>query len=129
GLAVEVLGVTDLVRAKKTQRDKDWPMIRRLVEAHHAAYRDRPNPEQVAFWFREGRTPGLLIELGTLYPEAWRQQTQHRPLLALAVPGQEGQLESALREEELREREQDRLYWLPLKQELEQLRLARVVPR
>jgi len=25
--------IEDLVKAKKTQRDKDWPMIRRLIEA------------------------------------------------------------------------------------------------
>ena len=34
GSVYELLAVTDLVRAKKTQRDKDWPMIRRLLEAH-----------------------------------------------------------------------------------------------
>ena len=32
GVVVEMLALEDLVRAKKTQRDKDWPMIRRLVE-------------------------------------------------------------------------------------------------
>jgi hypothetical protein len=31
----DVLSLPDLVRAKKTQRDKDWPMVRRLVEAHY----------------------------------------------------------------------------------------------
>jgi hypothetical protein len=30
---LSVLALPDLVRAKKTQRDKDWPMVRRLVEA------------------------------------------------------------------------------------------------
>lgn len=30
---VAVMSLSDLVKAKKTQRDKDWPMIRRLVEA------------------------------------------------------------------------------------------------
>ena len=27
------MGLSDLVAAKKTQRDKDWPMVRRLVKA------------------------------------------------------------------------------------------------
>ena len=39
-VAVGILGLEDLVAAKKTQRDKDWPMIRRLVDASHAAGRD-----------------------------------------------------------------------------------------
>lgn len=121
-MPVELLDVADLVQAKKTQRDKDWPMLRRLVEAHHAAHRSAPTPEQVVFWLREGRTVSLLIELATLYPEVLTTQALHRPLLDLALPGQEAALEKALRAEEDKEREADRLYWLPLKKELEQLR-------
>ena len=34
-MTYELLGIEDLVKAKKTQRDKDWPMIRRLVDAHY----------------------------------------------------------------------------------------------
>ena len=30
-----LLSIPDLVRAKKTQRDKDWLMIRRLLEADY----------------------------------------------------------------------------------------------
>jgi len=40
GIVYELLGIEDLVRAKKTQRDKDWPMIRRLVDAHYDQFRD-----------------------------------------------------------------------------------------
>ena len=32
GAEIDLLSVGDLVLAKKTQRDKDWPMIRNLVE-------------------------------------------------------------------------------------------------
>ena len=32
GMKCDLLSLPDLVQAKKTQRDKDWPMIRRLVE-------------------------------------------------------------------------------------------------
>jgi hypothetical protein len=32
---VPVLCLADLVASKKTQRDKDWPMIRRLIEADY----------------------------------------------------------------------------------------------
>ena len=33
GTIFELMSLPDLVQAKKTQRDKDWPMIRRLIEA------------------------------------------------------------------------------------------------
>jgi hypothetical protein len=32
GELIDLLALGDLVNAKKTQRDKDWPMIRRLME-------------------------------------------------------------------------------------------------
>jgi hypothetical protein len=49
GTTCNLLSLPDLVQAKKTQRDKDWPMIRRLVEAHYFQHCDRPNPAQVKF--------------------------------------------------------------------------------
>ena len=45
-----------------------------------------------------------------------------RPLLGLAMSGDEQGLISSLKEEEEKERAADRAYWLPLKQELERLR-------
>lgn len=42
GTAYELMALADLVKAKKTQRDKDWPMIRRLVEADYFRHRERP---------------------------------------------------------------------------------------
>ena len=35
GEQYELMSLPDLVQAKKTQRDKDWPMIRRLIEADY----------------------------------------------------------------------------------------------
>ncbi len=122
GFSLEMLSLPDLVCAKKTQRDKDWPMIRLLVEAHYSSHRENPSPEQIRFWFREGRTVPLLVNLATLYPDLHLEAARQRPLLALATAGQETALEAALIEEETTERKADRLYWLPLKQELERLR-------
>jgi len=50
GTTYELLGIEDLVKAKKTQRDKDWPMVRRLVDAHYDEFRDSPNEDQIRFW-------------------------------------------------------------------------------
>ena len=120
----ELLSLPDLVQAKKTQRSKDWPMLQRLVEAHYLRHRAAPTQEQQRFWLRELRSPELLVEAAHAWPQAARALEAGRPLLALAQPNQLREMEEALVAEERAEREQDRLYWLPLKAELEQLRRA-----
>ncbi len=125
GETCALMSLPDLVTAKKTQRDKDWPMVRRLVEVNYFANRHHPSDEQVRFWFKELRTPALLIELASAQPVAQRRFARRRPLLELAVSGNETSLAEAILAEELAERAADREYWTPLKAELEQLRLAR----
>ena len=125
GTVYELLGLPDLVRAKKTQRDKDWPMIRRLLEADYAAAQGAGDQVRFSFWLRELRTPELLIELAERLPELCAQLLADRPLLSLATPGEEIELAAALDREEKLEREQDRVYWQPLRAELEQLRHSR----
>jgi hypothetical protein len=68
GTLCDLLSLPDLVLAKKTQRDKDWPMIRRLVEAHYFENKTAPNSDQIDFWFRELRTPGLRIDRARIWP-------------------------------------------------------------
>ena len=125
GTVCDLLSLPDLVQAKKTQRDKDWPMIRRLVEAHYFEFSGDPTPPQRAFWLRELRTPSLLIECGTRWTEDCRQQVVARPLLQHALAHDESALEGALVAEEQAERTRDKEYWLPLKKELEAMRRAR----
>jgi hypothetical protein len=122
GLSIDVMSLPDLIQAKKTQRDKDWPMIRRLIEAHHVEFASNPSPAQVRFWLKEGRTPMLLIETAKRFPEHLPEAIAGRSLLSLARAGDEGSLAEALMEEEKSEREVDRLYWFPLRAELEKLR-------
>ena len=125
GIECDLLSLPDLVQAKKTQRDKDWPMIRRLVEAHYFQNRAKPNPAQVKFWLRELRTPQLLIEVAQGHAMHCRRLMNKRRLLAHALLGDMRELEHALADEENAERQQDRDYWLPLRAELERLRHAR----
>lgn len=124
GTVCDLLSLTDLVQAKKTQRDKDWPMLRRLVEAHWFQNQTHRTPTQVRFWFRELRTPQLLIELAGRCPAACRRAAKQRSLLRHALAGAVAKLERALAAEEAAERARDRRYWLPLRRELEQLRHA-----
>jgi len=125
GSLCDLLSLPDLVQAKKTQRDKDWGMLRRLLEAHYFQNRKKPTADMVRFWLLELRTPELLIEVAQAHPRLFSKLPAARPLLALVAPGQEVTLARALKEEEEQERERDREYWLPLKSELETLRRSR----
>jgi hypothetical protein len=122
GLQCELLSLPDLVKAKKTQRDKDWPMIRRLIEAHYFQNRQKPKPGQIAFWLRELRTPDLLIEIARAHPGICRRSVSQRPLLEHAARGEVSALERGLHDEETLERDRDRTYWKPLRKQLEELR-------
>ncbi len=125
GRKYDLLSLDDLIRAKKTQRDKDWPMIRRLVEAHYTEHRDAPSSAQVDFWLREGRTPLLLIDIARQHPDRLEAIKPSRPLLEHARAADSEKLAGALDQEEKNEREADRAYWAPLVAELEQLRHQR----
>jgi hypothetical protein len=125
GNSIDLMSLPDLVQAKKTQRDKDWPMLRRLIEVNYFENRERPSREQIHFWFLELRTPDLLIELAAQQLRIPAHLRRQRPLLKLATTSTKSLLAAALIEEERREREADRQYWAPLKKELERLRHAR----
>jgi hypothetical protein len=125
GEKCDLLSLPDLVQAKKTQRDKDWPMIRRLVEASFFENRRKSNPAQIRFWLAELRTPQLLVEVARKNTAAVKRLAAKRPLLRFALAGEVAKLERAMAAEELTECESDRRYWLPLKKTLEKLRHGR----
>ncbi len=121
---VNLLGLSDLVRAKKTQRDKDWPMVRRLVEADFDQHAKRPAKARILFWLREARHPHLLAELCRRFPRWARQVAKERPAVRYALQGHMEQAEKALRQEEEIFRSADRAYWRPLRAQLFQWRRA-----
>lgn len=125
GNSYELLSLPDLVQAKKTQRDKDWPMLRRLMEAHYFKNCARPTVAQIQFWFRELRTPESLIVLARQNPEMCRGAAESRLLLHEAIAGDLDRLTRELDAEMLKERAADREYWAPLKKELEEFRRAK----
>jgi hypothetical protein len=125
GTPCQLMSLPDLVQAKKTQRDKDWPMLRRLVEADYFQHGDSPSASRVRFWLRELRTPELLVEAARRWPAARARLEKRRPLLRLARPDRQVGLADALAAEESRERRADALYWAPLRAEIEALRLER----
>jgi hypothetical protein len=119
---IDLLSLPDLMKAKKTQRDKDWPMITRLIERSYFEFKESPSDEQVNLWLRELRTPELLLDVVAAYPGRAAQLAPTRSAIAAALTGVVDQVSLALDDEEREQRRLDREYWAPLKQELEQLR-------
>ncbi|MEO8494459.1 MAG: hypothetical protein ABI614_05285 [Planctomycetota bacterium] len=122
GTTYELLGIHDLIKAKKTQRDKDWPMIRRLVESHFTEYKNNATAERVDFWLRELRTPAMLIEVVANHADEARELAKQRPLLPEVFAASETALAKELLIEQNAQQEADKAYWTPLKRELETLR-------
>jgi len=125
GTVYEILGIEDLVKAKKTQKDKDWPMIRRLVDSHYEEFKPSPSDNQIRFWLRESRTPEVLISLAAEYSTIFNEVLRHRPLLVEALAASRSAIQPELTKEESTERDADEVYWRPLKQELERLRFSK----
>jgi hypothetical protein len=121
----DLLSLPDLVKAKKTQRAKDWPMLERLVEAHWFQNRSEATPARVDFWLRECRTPEILLELVSLFPAEAAAVKPTRPVLAPALANDMEGVEATLDQERQAEVVADRAYWAPLRQELERLRHLR----
>ena len=94
------------------------------MEAHYAQNQQRPTSKQISFWLKEARTPSLLIEVANRFPKALLACLSHRPLLSLADPKNEVELTHALDKEEKKVRKADRIYWEPLRKELEALRYS-----
>ncbi len=119
---IDLLSLEDLVKAKKTQRDKDWPIIRRLVEQSYFAGSGRRTPQQIEFWLRELRTPELLMEVATTHPALAASIGLVRPSVRAAILRDLPEITRLLFDEENEERKKDHSYWEPLKRELEEFR-------
>jgi hypothetical protein len=124
---IDVMGLEDLVACKKTRRDKDWPMVRRLVDVHYLDPELDATEERMRFWLRELRTPSFLVDCARRAPELAREVGGVRDATAAADRVARGQADeaavtAALTAEEARERTADEAYWRPLLAELEVLR-------
>jgi hypothetical protein len=122
-LQVEVLSLKDLVAAKKTRRDKDWPMIKRLVDADYLNFKDTPTEAQKIFWLSELRTYEFLVDIAEQHAEFFKANTYLRLEALRAVLERDyEEFRTALRSEEDKIRKEDEAYWRPLIKELESLR-------
>lgn len=119
--AIELIGIEDLVQSKKTQRDKDWLMLKKLVENDMILTR-KPTTEKIKWWLYECRNSKILIELVNKNKDLAKECSEKRPLLKIALKKDIKKLEKLLYKEELSEREKDKKYWEPLRKELAILR-------
>ncbi|MGH7970110.1 MAG: hypothetical protein ACREIC_15425, partial [Limisphaerales bacterium] len=123
GNEFNLLSVPDLVRSKKTARNKDWPIIELLVNIHIHENLASPQPDWIRFWFRECRTPVQLLDLARRFTAECRALVGKRPLLAQALTSDMAPLIQALDAEMRAEQAVDRAYWEPVRRELESMRL------
>ena len=124
---VELMSLEDLVKAKKTQCDKDWPMIARLLEQRYFRLGTSPGDREIEFLLMELRTPELLVDLSSRFPGIAARVLGVRPAVAEAIVGDIERVRSVLNDEEAEEKRRDREYWRPLRTEPEQLRHARLL--
>jgi hypothetical protein len=85
GQIVDVMSRMDLVAVKKTQRDKDWPMVTRLVEGFYFAAGDVPTATEVDYLLRELRTAELRLEAVTRFSDAACNVAHVRPAVQAAI--------------------------------------------
>ncbi len=98
-------------------------MIRQLIEADVARAPSRIPAARVRFWLRECRSYDLLHDLARRHPGLARRV--RRPALRAAIDGAPDRTAALLRKEEDHERQRDRLYWAPLRAEMERWRRSR----
>lgn len=120
--SISALSLQDLVSTKKTQRAKDWPMLRRLVEIDYFTHQDAPASWQIEFWLSELRDVNLLIEVANSHPVDAERLSSRRPLLNDAINRLDRALRLAIEDEEKAIQQVDRSYWMPLRSRLEALR-------
>lgn len=121
-LEIDLLAISDLIAAKRTQREKDWPMTNRLVEAHYLANTDNPTHESIHFWMTESFDITFLERLVARFPGHSKKLASERPVLQALVDEQVERARSLLQEERRGIEIEDETYWAPLMEELHQLR-------
>ena len=122
GVILNIISLQDLVRSKKTQRDKDWLMLKRLVDNDIILKEYKASPGRIKWWFSECRNADILVELTKRYGTIAKESVKNRPLISSAIRSDKRVLLIKLNREEAEERKKDIAYWLPLRKELETLR-------
>jgi hypothetical protein len=121
-LEIDLLALPYLIAAKRTQRDKDWLMTDRLVEAHYFQNHQSATGEQIEFWLTECFHMDLLAQLVSRFPEEAGRLANGRAALHALANHDKDSAARALTREKQAIIQADREYWAPLRMELEHLR-------
>ena len=81
GATILVMGLSDLIQTKKTQRLKDWGAIEMLLAASIATS-PAPGEALVRVWLEELRDPELLQTIAAARPSLAASVAERRPALA-----------------------------------------------
>jgi hypothetical protein len=121
GTTILVMGLSDLIQTKKTQRLKDWGAIEMLLAASIASS-PAPSEALVRVWLEELRDPELLQAIVAAQPGLAASVAAHRPALAAVLAGDIAGMKDTLIREVQDGIEADRAYQRALTSELEVLR-------
>jgi hypothetical protein len=121
GSTILVMGLSDLIQTKKTQRLKDWGAIEMLLAASIATS-PAPSEALVRVWLEELRDPELLQTVAAAQPSLAASVAEHRPALAAALAGDITGMKGALIRELQDGIEVDRAYQRSITSELEAMR-------
>lgn len=121
GTTILVMGLSDLIQTKKTQRLKDWGAIEMLLAASIASS-PAPSEALVRVWLEELRDPELLRTIVAAQPGLAASVAAHRPMLAAVLADDIESMKDTLIREVQDGIEADRAYQHALTSELEALR-------
>ena len=121
GTTILVMGLSDLIQTKKTQRLKDWGAIEMLLAASIATS-PAPSEELVRVWLAELRDPELLQVVAAAQPGLAARVAEQRPALAAALAGDVAGMNAAVLRELQDGIDADRAYQRALTSELEAMR-------
>lgn len=121
GTTILVMGLSDLIQTKKTQRLKDWGAIEMLLAASITTSA-APDGALVGVWLAELRDPDLLQTVAAAQPALAASVAEHRPALGAALAGDITGMNVALLRELQDGIEADRAYQRALTSELEAMR-------
>ena len=121
GTTILVMGLSDLIQTKKTQRLKDWGAIEMLLAASIATS-PAPSAALVRVWLEELRDPELLQTIAAAQSSLAARVAAHRPALAAASAGDIAGMKVALLCELQDGIEADHAYQRALTSELEAMR-------
>lgn len=121
GTRIQVMGLSDLIQTKKTQRLKDWGAIEMLLAASIATTAS-PDEDLVKVWLTELRDPELLRTIASARPTLAGEVAVQRAALAALMVGDEQGMSRALQQELADGIEADRRYQRIFTSELELMR-------